>query len=198
MRVYRCPKCGREVELPEGDYYCKVCGPSAVMVKALIDEELELERLFRLQNDLIEHKFPKDHIALHEYLISCAGDIYREMTRKTPYYYYINEKWSTLAGYCGRFGGLRKGDYEELAMLMREPYYKPKRDVYMKNLERLKDETRKARIDEKRKRVMVAALDMIEGLVRWFESLDPYKYPKAEFDALTDAIANYFPEQFYE
>ena len=31
MRVYRCPKCGREVELPEGKYYCKVCGPSAVM-----------------------------------------------------------------------------------------------------------------------------------------------------------------------
>ena len=37
MRVYRCPKCGREVELPEGDYYCKVCGPSAVMVRVVGD-----------------------------------------------------------------------------------------------------------------------------------------------------------------
>jgi len=32
MPVYKCPKCGRTVELPEGKYYCKVCGPSAVMV----------------------------------------------------------------------------------------------------------------------------------------------------------------------
>jgi len=81
---------------------------------------------------------------------------------------------------------------------MREPYYKPRRDEYLRNLERLKAETIKARIDEKRKSVMLAALNIIEGLIRWFESLDPYKYPKAEMDALTDAIANYFPEQFYE
>jgi hypothetical protein len=167
-------------------------------VKALIEDEFELERLFKLQDSLIEHKFPSNHIAIHEYLISCAGDIYREMTHKTPYFRYIDEKWRALMKYCYRLGGLTKGDYEELAMLMREPYYKPRRDEYLRNLERLKAETIKARIDEKRKSVMLAALNMIEGLIRWFESLDPYKYPKAEMDALTDAIANYFPEQFYE
>jgi len=31
MPLYRCPKCGRTAELPEGKYYCKVCGPSATM-----------------------------------------------------------------------------------------------------------------------------------------------------------------------
>jgi len=271
MPVYKCPKCGRTVELPEGKYYCKVCGPSTLMVrervygdyvtvknvhgtfvvgeyatasysgvidylrlygvpddiieeyypkiktlrhgealkipkhhsnpqtvKALIEDEFELKRLFKLQDILIEHKFPSNHIAIHEYLISCAGDIYREMTHKTPYFKYIDEKWRALMKYCYRLGGLTKEDYEELAMLMREPYYKPRRDEYLRNLERLKAETIKARIDEKRKSVMLAALNMIEGLIRWFESLDPYKYPKAEMDALTDAIANYFPEQFYE
>jgi DNA-directed RNA polymerase subunit RPC12/RpoP len=30
--VYKCPKCGRTVEKPFGTYYCKVCGPSAIMV----------------------------------------------------------------------------------------------------------------------------------------------------------------------
>jgi len=33
MPIYRCPACGRTAELPEGNYYCRVCGPSAVMVK---------------------------------------------------------------------------------------------------------------------------------------------------------------------
>ena len=33
MPLYRCPKCGRTVEKPEGTYYCKECGPDALMVK---------------------------------------------------------------------------------------------------------------------------------------------------------------------
>jgi hypothetical protein len=32
MPVYECPKCGRTVELPEGIYYCEVCGPSVRML----------------------------------------------------------------------------------------------------------------------------------------------------------------------
>ena len=209
LPTYRCAKCGRTVEKPFGTYYCRVCGPSVMMVKLTLHssspqtvmlsrEELELGRLFQLQDTLIEHKFPTNHIAIHEYLISCAGDIYREMTHRTPYYRYIDEKWRALMEYCYRLGGLRKGDYEELAELIREPYYKPRRDAYLRNLERLKAETIKARIDEKRKRVMITALNIIEGLIRWFESLDPYKYPKAEMDTLTDAIADYFPKKFYE
>jgi len=33
MPIYMCPKCGRQVELVEGKYYCKVCGPSAIMIE---------------------------------------------------------------------------------------------------------------------------------------------------------------------
>ena len=33
MPLYRCPKCGRTVELPEGTYYCEVCGPETIMQK---------------------------------------------------------------------------------------------------------------------------------------------------------------------
>jgi len=31
--IYKCPKCGRTVEKPLGRYYCRVCGPTAIMVK---------------------------------------------------------------------------------------------------------------------------------------------------------------------
>ena len=31
--IYKCPKCGRVVEKPLGRYYCRVCGPTAMMVK---------------------------------------------------------------------------------------------------------------------------------------------------------------------
>ena len=32
LYVYRCPKCGRTVRLPKGEYYCKVCGPAHRLV----------------------------------------------------------------------------------------------------------------------------------------------------------------------
>jgi DNA-directed RNA polymerase subunit RPC12/RpoP len=38
MPIYKCPKCGRQVELPEGKYYCKVCGPATLMVKKPLRE----------------------------------------------------------------------------------------------------------------------------------------------------------------
>jgi len=34
MPIYKCPKCGRTIEKPEGTYYCSVCGPSIIMVKS--------------------------------------------------------------------------------------------------------------------------------------------------------------------
>mgnify|MGYP001626409369 FL=1 len=33
MPIYQCPKCGRQVELPDGNYYCRVCGRNAIMVE---------------------------------------------------------------------------------------------------------------------------------------------------------------------
>lgn len=37
--VYKCPRCGRTVERPEGTYYCSVCGPSTIMVKRGLSRE---------------------------------------------------------------------------------------------------------------------------------------------------------------
>lgn len=156
----------------------------------------EMVKLFELQDQLIEHKFPYDFIAIHEYLISCAGDIYREMTHKHPWYPYIDEKWSMLTKYCYRSGGLTWGDYILYERLMHEPYYESKRRQFMEGLQSLKEQTRSTVMDEKRKRVMMKSLEMIEGLIKWFESLHPPP-PHTELDELTGAIADYFPEDFY-
>lgn len=160
------------------------------------EETSALIRLFRLQDHLIEHKFPYNGITIHEYLISCAGDIYREMTKRYPHYGYIDEKWSTLTKWCYRLGGLTWGDYILLERLMADPAYQPKRDQYLKNLHHLREETVKTPMNDKRKDVMLASLDMIEALIRWFESLRP-KPPREQLDKLTEAISNYFPREFW-
>jgi hypothetical protein len=116
------------------------------------------------------------------------------MTHWRPNYSYVEEKWSTLMKYCFRPGGLTQGDFEELKMLMQEPWYKPKRDDYMRNLSVLKQETERVFMDPKRKRVMLASLEMIEGLIAWFEGLNPNNLPRSQLEKLTDAIANYFPQ----
>ena len=157
-----------------------------------------LPRLFQLQDQLIEHKFPYDAVVIHENLISYAGDIYREMTHSELFihYGYIGEKWSNLTKWSLGFGGLTSGDYEELRELMRDPSYDLKRDEYLKNLRHLREETVKTPMDNKRKDVMLASLDMIEGLIKWFESLRPIP-PREQLNKLTDAIANYFPRKFW-
>jgi uncharacterized OB-fold protein len=38
MPVYKCPKCGRLVKKPKGSYYCRVCGPSALMEEVEVPE----------------------------------------------------------------------------------------------------------------------------------------------------------------
>lgn len=156
-----------------------------------------LHRLFDLQDELIEHKFPHNHIAVHEYLISCAGDIYREMAKKYPNYGYIYEKWSTLQKWCRGRGHFTVGDYEEYEQLMKEPYYEEKKKRYLPNLQRLKDETAKTTMEPKRKDVMMSSLEMTSGLIKWFETLRPVP-PQAELEKLTDAVSEYFPKQFYE
>ncbi|RLI40289.1 hypothetical protein DRO59_09610, partial [Candidatus Bathyarchaeota archaeon] len=51
MPLYRCPKCGRTVELPEGEYYCKYCGSDAVMVKQPSFEEKVRELASKLKEE---------------------------------------------------------------------------------------------------------------------------------------------------
>ena len=57
MPIYRCPKCGRTIELPEGKYYCKVCGPTAIMVKVdSIKEEIKRRMRSMLYKEWKEHE----------------------------------------------------------------------------------------------------------------------------------------------
>jgi len=63
---YGCPRCGREVEMPEGEYYCKVCGPEARLIQSKknpIRWEYVLARIHAIQEcaDRI-----KEHLALAE------------------------------------------------------------------------------------------------------------------------------------
>jgi hypothetical protein len=46
-----CPKCGRTVDLPLGNYYCRVCGPSVLMVKIGNPNSAEVE---------VSEGFPED------------------------------------------------------------------------------------------------------------------------------------------
>jgi len=53
MPIYRCPKCGRTVEKPEGTYYCKVCGRDVIMQK-LEDKPLSAGNLSQSPQELAE------------------------------------------------------------------------------------------------------------------------------------------------
>ena len=164
---------------------------------------LPLNRLFDMQDQLIEHKFPHEKAQVMDNIISYAGDVYREMAggvyRHAPHFGYVYEKWENLAywGAAPPRGALQEGDWEEFRKQVQDPTYRIRRDEYLRKLQVLKGATEKTSMELKRKAIMIAALDMIEALIEWFESLNPVAAPKAQLDKLTDAIGNYFP-QFWE
>ena len=162
-------------------------------------ESLEpLRALFNLQDSLIEHKFPHEKAQIVDNRISDAGDIFREMTGASDFAY-VMEKWNRLIAAVQKppLSTLQAGDWEEIKENMQLPTYREQRDLFLANLRRLKDETLRTLMDSKRRALMVASLDMIEGLVFWFESMDPYNPPRMVMERLTDTVANYFP-QFWE
>lgn len=162
-------------------------------------ESLEpLRALFNLQDSLIEHKFPHEKAQIVDNRISDAGDIFREMTGASDFAY-VMEKWNRLiaAVHTPPLSTLQAGDWEEIKENTQLPIYREQRDQFLANLRRLKDETLRTPMDSKRRDLMVASLNMIEGLVFWFESMDPYNPPRMVMERLTDTVANYFP-QFWE
>jgi len=163
-------------------------------------ETLRLKPLFDMEDRLIEHKFPHEKSAIIDWIISCPGDIYRNITHGYPDFGYIMEKWERLSSYAARppLSKLQAGDWEEIKTQIHDPSYKTLRDQYLSNLQRLREETLKMPMDPKRSTVMVESLDMIKALILWFESLDPYEPPRQQLDRLTDAIAKYFPREFFE
>lgn len=169
-----------------------------VREELVVDRREDLDRLYALQDQLLEHKFPHEKAQFMDDIISYAGDIYREMAKACDFYY-IYRKWESLNDKLRLWFGpwLRDGDIEEIVAQMKDTTYKMRRDEFMRNLEKLKGETIKTPMDPKRKDVMVASLDMIEGLIFWFESLNRWNPPIQQLDKLTDAIGRYFP-QFWE
>lgn len=163
-------------------------------------EALRLKPLFDMQDTLIEHKFPTEKSAIIDWIISCPGDIYRIMTHPYPDFAYVMEKWERLSSYATRppLSKLQANDWEEIKEQINEPTYKERRDQYLANLVRLREETVKMPMDPKRQAVMIESLDMIKALIQWFESQDPHAPPRQQLHRLTDAVASYFPRKFFE
>jgi len=163
-------------------------------------ETLKLKPLFDMQDSLIEHRFPHERTMVMDNVISCAGDIYREMTHAYPDYSYVGEKWGRLTTWSAKppLSWLQTGDWEEIRNEIQNPSYKALRDQYLNNLQRLREETVKMPMDPKRSAVMTESLDTIKALIFWFESQDPYAPPRWQLDRLTDAIYNYFPREFFK
>lgn len=158
-------------------------------------EHPTLQSLFNLQDAMIEHKFPTDHIAEHEYQISNAGDIYRSMTESSPDPGYFGPKLDSISRYLDADN---TGDFREYKQLMATPGYKPKRDKYMRNLAELKVLTVTSYIDLKRKDVMLDALELIRGIVLWFESGRVHDPPKRALEKLAGSLEKFFPAQVWE
>jgi len=175
-------------------------GPQLPPLAEVFPESLRLKPLFDMQDTLIEHKFPHEKSAIVDWIISCPGDIYRIMTHGYPDFAYVMEKWERLSSYATSppLSRLQANDWEEIKEQITEPTYKERRDQYLGNLERLREETVKMPMDSKRQAVMIESLDMIKALIVWFESQDPYAPPRQQLHRLTDAVASYFPREFFE
>jgi len=178
----------------------KMLQGSQLPLTEVFPESLRLKPLFDMQDSLIEHKFPHEKSAIIDWIISCLGDIYRNMTHGYPDFGYVMEKWERLTSYATKppLSRLQKGDWEEIRNQLQDPSYKALRDQYLSNLQRLREVTVKMPMDPKRQAVMIESLDMIKALILWFESQDPYAPPRQQLDRLTDAIASYFPREFFE
>ena len=149
--------------------------------------------LYEMQDKLIEHKYPT--VGVTELMISHAGDIYREMTVHSdfgPHLSYIYEKWGRLEKYI-RQGYISCREYEEeFKRQIESQDYRGKVLRYYVNLESLIKETEKVK-DKPFRDVLLACLDMIKGLIIWYET-NYENIPTKQFELLTEKIGHFFPE----
>ena len=89
MPVYKCPKCGRTVEMPHGIYYCKVCGPSAILrsvPRVAPEDVLYYERLPSVET-------------VRKFLVTTDwGDIWDFVKREGIFQFWNREYIECLAG----------------------------------------------------------------------------------------------------
>ena len=78
MVLYQCPKCGRAVDLPEGTYYCSVCGPDVIMRRVTLPRTPEMDewRRARIQElrDKIQSEIVEEAEAAEKYR-ALAGEL---------------------------------------------------------------------------------------------------------------------------
>ncbi len=143
------------------------------------DPKKEGVRLFRLQEGLVEHKFPMgsgDFSTIFELLLSDAGDIFREMSG-LAHWTYLSEKFyrlkkylfdkSTAYFYVITNAEKNKGGVED---------YESKFSEYMDNLNRLIMETAEAGIGSAPKTVMMNALYVQRALAAWLDDSSSNNY----------------------
>ena len=146
---------------------------------------------YEMQDKLIEHKYPT--VGVTELAISHAGDIYRAMTiHAWQELNYIYEKWGRLEKYI-RKGYIPRQEYdEEIKRQINSPEYRQKVLKYMDNLELLIQKTSEIS-DKPMKDVLLASLNLIIGLIKWYET-SYENVPTKQFDLLTEKLGHFFPE----
>jgi len=182
----------------------KILDPPGTLFSPVVTLPPGLAALFDLQDTLIENKFPHEKAQIIDTRLSNAGDIFREMAggfyrNPNAHFTYVMEKWERLVATIALppLSTLTEGDWDEIRENTQQPNYQVERDRYLANLHTLKDTTLRTEMEYKRRSLMLAALELIEALVLWFDSLDPYNPPRDVMQNLTSAIADYFP-QFWE
>lgn len=166
----------------------------------MISEKEERLHLYNLQNELLEHKFPHNAPTQPEYIISCAGDIYREIAgRGWPAPMYIGEKLYAIKH------NVIDADIPwwqwalETSRSQAPAYYNNARDEYLKNLSRLYKATEIAQISFDRKEAMLLALRLQSAIIQWYETLSTrdHQVVKRNYNALVKAtriFTNFRPD----
>lgn len=154
-------------------------------------KEFRLKPLYDLQDDLIEHKQPKD-FGLSYYYIMCAGDIYRELTLKeTPAYSYISEKIKVLKGFSPTIG-----DLAELLRLRTSEFIK-KWYCYFIRLAMLEIITEDFQYGEyeNRKPILLQCIKVIEAFVRWSVGEIDEEKVKKEIEKLNRLLDEFWSQK---
>lgn len=181
-------------------------GKLTKLVKPTIKVNLEnnLLSLFKLQNSLIEHKYPI--LGVWEHMLTHTGDIFRGMTRGKSNSAYIMEKVGRLERYFD--DPLNRTDFKDFKYYSNGAYYQKhkheggriekysakaiqiRKAKYLKNLQQLKDETQRTEMDARRKEAMLNALDVIKKLANYFET-SPMDLPYNQFKKLKTSVETY-------
>ena len=133
-------------------------------------EREERTKLYEMQESLLEHKYPHNPPMMPEILISCAGDIFREISGRTwPAPMYLSEKLGTLKSYIATDADIEYFWWTVETQKKDNPNYHREVEIFLKNLERVHKATSVANISFDRKEAMLAALNMQWYLVKWFE-----------------------------